>query len=152
MATSLWPHLSVHDGPAAVAFYEKALGAKAEMVMPAGDGRKLMHAGMKVGDVAFMLCDDFPEHCGGVSRAPKTTGAASPVALHLTVEDCDAAMAKMAAAGGTVSMPAMDAFWGSRYGRVTDPFGHEWSFAHPLPADRAKAAAEAWQAWKATGA
>jgi len=23
----------------------------------------------------------------------------------------------------------MDAFWGDRYGKVTDPFGHEWSLA-----------------------
>jgi PhnB protein len=29
-------------------------------------------------------------------------------------------------------MPAMDAFWGDRYGRIVDPFGHSWSFAHPL--------------------
>jgi len=31
-------------------------------------------------------------------------------------------------------MPPWDAFWGARYGRVIDPFGHCWSFAHPLPA------------------
>ena len=145
MAKSIWPHLVVHDGKAAVAFYENALGAKAEMVMPAADGKKLMHAGLKVGDAVFMLCDDFPEYCGGLVRAPKTTGATSAVTLHLNVADCDAAMAKMVAAGGTESMPAMDAFWGDRYGKVTDPFGHEWSFATPLPPDRAKAAAEAWK-------
>ncbi len=23
-------------------------------------------------------------------------------------------------------MPLMDAFWGDRYGKVTDPFGHQW--------------------------
>jgi PhnB protein len=27
----------------------------------------------------------------------------------------------------------MDAFWGARYAMVADPFGHSWSFAHPLP-------------------
>jgi hypothetical protein len=26
-------------------------------------------------------------------------------------------------------MPAQDMFWGDRYGVVTDPFGHNWSFA-----------------------
>jgi PhnB protein len=145
MANTVVPHLTVHDGRAAVAFYEKALGATAQMVMPADDGKRLMHASLKAGDAVFMLNDDFPEYCGGVSRAPKSTGTATPVALHLHVPDCDAAMAKMAAAGGIVSMPAMDAFWGDRYGKVTDPFGHEWSFATPLPADRAKAAAEAWK-------
>ena len=26
-------------------------------------------------------------------------------------------------------MLLMDAFWGDRYGKLTDPFGHEWSIA-----------------------
>jgi PhnB protein len=30
-------------------------------------------------------------------------------------------------------MPAQDMFWGDRYGQVRDPFGHSWSFSHPLP-------------------
>ena len=143
MASAIWPYLTVNDGKAAVAFYEKALGAVAERVMPAGD--KLMHATMKVGDATFMLNDDFPEHCGGVVRAPKATGAATAVTMHLNVPDCDAAVAKMTAAGGAVVYPPMDAFWGDRYGTVVDPFGHQWSFATPLPADRAKAAAESWK-------
>jgi PhnB protein len=29
-------------------------------------------------------------------------------------------------------MPPWDAFWGDRYAKVLDPFGHEWSFSHPL--------------------
>ena len=36
-----------------------------------------------------------------------------------------------AAAGATVNMPAEDMFWGDRYGQVTDPFGHVWSFGTP---------------------
>jgi PhnB protein len=31
-------------------------------------------------------------------------------------------------------MPPEDAFRGARYARIVDPFGHAWSFAHPLPA------------------
>lgn len=26
-------------------------------------------------------------------------------------------------------MPLADVFWGDRYGKVTDPFGHKWSIA-----------------------
>jgi uncharacterized glyoxalase superfamily protein PhnB len=36
---------------------------------------------------------------------------------------------RAADAGATVLMPAEDMFWGDRYGVVTDPFGHKWSFA-----------------------
>ncbi len=28
-----------------------------------------------------------------------------------------------------VTMPLMDQFWGDRYGKLTDPFGHQWSLA-----------------------
>jgi PhnB protein len=41
-------------------------------------------------------------------------------------------MTKFAAAGGTVTMPAQDMFWGDRYGQAADPFGHTWSFSHKL--------------------
>jgi len=46
----------------------------------------------------------------------------------------DAAVKRAAEAGATVTMPPWDAFWGARYARILDPFGHSWSFAHPLPA------------------
>ena len=32
-------------------------------------------------------------------------------------------------AGCTVAMPVADQFWGDRFGKVKDPFGHEWSIA-----------------------
>jgi PhnB protein len=51
-------------------------------------------------------------------------------------------------AGATVTMPAMDMFWGDRYGKVTDPFGHDWSIATHVkdltPEEMGKAAEEAF--------
>ena len=49
--------------------------------------------------------------------------------IHHYVEDCDAAIKRAQDAGATVVMPAADMFWGDRYGVVTDPYGHKWSFA-----------------------
>jgi PhnB protein len=146
--TGILPHLVVHDGNAALAFYEKALGAEVICRMPAPDGKRLMHAALTVGGSTLMLCDDFPEYCGGQARAPKATGTTG-VTLHLNVPDCDAAVARMAEAGGTVAMPPEDMFWGDRYAKVTDPFGHEWSFAHPLTAEQTAAAAKKWEEWQA---
>jgi PhnB protein len=31
-------------------------------------------------------------------------------------------------------MPLADQFWGDRYGRLMDPFGHCWSIASPIKA------------------
>ena len=140
--SGLIPHLVVKGGAKAVEFYKAALGAEEVCRMPTPDGR-LMHAALKIGDAHLFLCDDFPEYCGGVSRAPK---GPSPVTLHLNVPNCDAAIAQAAATGATVTMPAGDMFWGDRYGKVTDPFGHEWSFSHPLTPEQKAAAEKQWAA------
>ena len=52
-----------------------------------------------------------------------------PIALHLYVNDADAAWAKALAAGCQVSHPIADQFWGDRYGQLKDPFGFTWSIA-----------------------
>lgn len=138
--TGLIPHLVVRGAAKAIEFYTAALGAVELVRMPGPDG-KLMHASLKVGDGTLMLCDDFPEHCGGVSRVPS---GPSPVTLHLCVPDCDATLATAQTAGATVTMPAEDMFWGDRYGQIVDPFGHSWSFSTPLSAERKAAAEKAW--------
>jgi PhnB protein len=122
------PHLVVKGAAAAIDYYKAALGAVELGRHPAEDGR-LMHAALQIGGSTIFLCDDFPEYCGGVSQAP---AGPTPVTLHLGVPNCDAAIAQAVAAGGTVAMPAEDMFWGDRYGQVRDPFGHLWSFSHPL--------------------
>src|SRR5262249_9346064 len=140
--TGLIPHLVVKGAAKAIEFYKAGLGAVEIARMPAEDGR-LMHAAIKIGDAALFLCDDFPEYCGGVSRAPN---GPSPVTLHLIVPCCDTAIATAAAAGATVTMPAEDMFWGDRYGQIVDPFGHAWSFSNPLTAEAKAAAEKKWAA------
>ena len=63
----------------------------------------------------------------------------------------DTAIAKAAAAGATVTMPATDMFWGDRYGQVIDPFGHAWSFSNPLTAEQKAEAEKKWAAQPAFG-
>jgi PhnB protein len=140
----LIPHLVVNNAVKAIEFYKKALGAVEVRRMPEqGGGPRLMHAELQIGDATLMLCDDFPEYCGGVARAPKADTPAA-ITLHLCVTNCDAAIDRAVTAGATVKMPATDMFWGDRYGQVRDPFGHEWSFAHPLTEEQKTAAAKAW--------
>jgi PhnB protein len=127
----LVPHLVVSDGAAAIEFYKKAFGAQETMRMPAEDGKRLMHAQLRIGESTLYLADDFPEFCGGKPRNPKALGG-TPVTIHQYVRDVDASIKRAADAGATVVMPAADMFWGDRYGQVNDPFGHNWSFATPL--------------------
>jgi uncharacterized glyoxalase superfamily protein PhnB len=121
---TITPHLTVRDATKAIEFYKSAFGAEALGVVP-GPGGKVMHALLKIGDSMLMLVDEFPEwHC----LSPLALGGTG-VTLHIYIEDVDAAFARAVSAGANATMPVMDAFWGDRYGQVTDPFGHKWSLA-----------------------
>ena len=136
------PHLIVPNGAEAIRFYERAFGAEATQAVKTPDG-KLLHAELKLGSSVLYLAEDMPEMCGGKARTPQALGG-SPVNIHRYVTDVDAAMKRAAEAGATVIMPAMDMFWGDRYGQIVDPFGHVWSLAthiaDPSPDEVAQAA------------
>jgi len=109
----------------ALAFYAKAFGAETVGRMPGPDGESTMHAEMRIGDSAVMMTDENPAwNC----KAPATLGG-SPVSLHLYVPDADALFERAVKAGCKPTMPLMDAFWGDRYGKVEDPYGHQWGIA-----------------------
>lgn len=127
-ANGIIAHLVVGDGLGAIDFYKRALDAEVVFELKAPGTEKILHSQLTVNGASFYLNDDFPEFGDGKSRTPSALGG-TPVNLHLQVPDCDAAVAKAEAAGGTVIMPAEDMFWGDRYAKVRDPFGHEWSFA-----------------------
>jgi PhnB protein len=118
------PHLAVRDAAAALAFYARAFGAEELFRMP-GPGGVVMHAEVRIGDSIVMLGEEDPTR--GAS-SPKTIGG-SPVSLLLYLKDVDASFARAAQAGCTVEMPPTDMFWGDRYGKVQDPFGHHWALA-----------------------
>ncbi|MFC0166494.1 VOC family protein [Pseudoduganella danionis] len=121
---SVTPHLVCEGAADALAFYTKAFNAREIMRLPGKEGR-LMHASIQIGDSVVMLADDFPEYGGLGPKALK----GSPVTLHLSVADVDAAYAQALAAGAQSRMEPADMFWGDRYAQVTDPFGHHWSLA-----------------------
>ena len=117
--------LVVKGGKKAIEFYKSAFGAKELGVMLGPDGRSVMHAELKIGDTIIFLGDEAPDF-GAVS--PETLGG-SPVSLNIYTEDCDAMFQRAVKAGAKVKMPLADMFWGDRYGKITDPFGHIWGIA-----------------------
>jgi PhnB protein len=138
---SVTPYLVVSNGEHAIEFYKKAFGAVEVYRMPAPDGARLLHATLNIRGSDVMLSDEFPEHGG--NRAPDIVGSTT-VTIHLWVANADKAFAQAVGAGATVIMPLADMFWGDRYGKLRDPFGHEWSIAHHIrdvsPAEIAEAA------------
>jgi uncharacterized glyoxalase superfamily protein PhnB len=139
---TLTPYLVIRDAAKAIEFYKKAFGAKETFRMP-GPGGKIMHAELQIGDSMLMLAEEMPEYG---AKSPQALGG-SPVNVFLYVEDADKVFNQAVAAGATVTMPLADQFWGDRYGKLADPFGHQWSVAthkeDVAPEEMAKRAAKA---------
>ncbi len=121
---TITPHLVCAGAADAIEFYKKAFNAVEEVRLPGPQGR-LMHAMVRIEGSAVMLVDEMPEWG---AFGPKSLKG-SPVTIHINVSDADAFFAQAVAAGAKVSMPLEDAFWGDRYGKLEDPFGHHWSVA-----------------------
>jgi PhnB protein len=120
---SISPAITCKNAAKAIDFYKEAFGAS-EMNRMDGPGGMVMHAELRIGDSVIFVSDEFP----GMSAAP-TPGATPSSYLFLYTEDCDATFNRAIAAGATSSMPVADMFWGDRYGKLTDPFGHSWGVA-----------------------
>ncbi|MDQ3774319.1 MAG: VOC family protein [Pseudomonadota bacterium] len=118
------PHLICAGAADAIEFYKKAFDA-VEMARVPGPQGKLIHACIRIGDSVVMLVDEFPDWG---SFGPKSLNG-SPVTIHLQVEDVDAVFERAVRVGAKITMPLEDMFWGDRYGKLEDPFGHHWSVA-----------------------
>jgi len=144
---SVTPAIVVRDAAAAIDFYKKAFGAE-EIDRMAGPDGSIMHAEIRIGDSILMLGEEN-EQWG--TKSPLSLNGVHG-SLHIYVEDADAAFNRALKAGATVRYPLEDAFWGDRYGKVTDPFGHEWGLATRVK-DMTKAEMEkAGQEWMAKAA
>jgi uncharacterized glyoxalase superfamily protein PhnB len=138
------PSIIVRGAAEAIEFYKRAFGAEEVSRMTGPDGT-VMHAEIRIGDSTVMLGDENPQW--GTLSPLSTNGL--PGSLHLYVDDADAAFDRALRAGAKVRYPLEDAFWGDRYGKVTDPFGHEWGIAtrvKDLTLDEMRQAVEAWMA------
>jgi uncharacterized glyoxalase superfamily protein PhnB len=118
-------YLVVKNSVEALDFYQKAFGAEAGVRMAGPDGKSTMHAEMRIGNSTVMLTDENPQW---EMKSPEALGG-SPASLHVYVDDADKLFNRAVQAGCEVKAPMMDAFWGDRYGKVEDPFGHQWGIA-----------------------
>lgn len=99
--------------------------------MMAPDGKRLMHGEIVLDGCKLFVSDEFSGSEGGSVRTPQTLGGVT-ARITLTVDDTDAVVARAVAGGSRVIMPVQDMFWGARYGKIVDPFGHEWGINQQL--------------------
>jgi PhnB protein len=123
-ASSLIPYLCYRDAAKAIDFYKRAFGAT-ELMRLAEPSGKIGHAELKIGDVIFMISDEYPDYD---AISAETLGG-SPIKLHLYVPDVDQFAHRAVAEGAIVSRPIEDQSYGDRAGQLKDPFGYTWMVA-----------------------
>jgi len=121
---TITPNLVFRKAAKAIEFYKKVFGAVVIVSMP-GANNKVMHAMIRIGDSHVFIADTL------TAKSPAVSSETSfiPAYLHLYVDDVDSTFRRAVDAGAQVDMPLQDMFWGDRYGKITDPFGQQWSIA-----------------------
>lgn len=118
------PYLTLKDTSEAIDFYKRAFGAVEIFRMNGPDG-KIAHAEIRIGNSPLMLGDESP--CSE-AKAPETLEGTT-LGIFLYVDDVDASFKRALDAGARQTVPLQNMFWGDRFGRLTDPFGHKWMLA-----------------------
>lgn len=129
----LTPILAVSDARAAIDFYTRAFGATEIARIAAPDAKRFIHVRMVVFGTIFVFMDEMPELTSNESQFhnPRRLNGTS-VTLHLQVADAEAVWKQALDAGAIGVIPLAKQFWGELYGRLQDPFGHEWTIAELL--------------------
>ena len=113
---TITPNIIVDNAEDAITFLKRALGATEQYRLTLSSG-KITHCELRVGDSIVNLgesMEGWPAH-GLVAQ--------------IYVENSDALFEQAVAAGASVIMPMTDMFFGSREGRISDPFGNVWTIA-----------------------
>jgi PhnB protein len=121
---SITPQLTCRDAARAIDFYKSVLGAK-ELMRMADPAGKVMHAELQIGDSRFMINDE----CPGMAVAPDPSAALHSSSLFVYTADVDDLYGRAVQAGCREDMALQNMFWGDRFGKFTDPFGHQWGVA-----------------------
>jgi PhnB protein len=125
--SELTPYICVSDARAAIEWYVEALGAEVTYEPIVMDDGRIGHCELAVDGAGWMMSDEFES--AGVAAPAGGRGAC--VTLHLTVDDCDAAAARVAATGVAITRGPEDSPPAGRVAVFTDPFGHRWFFNQP---------------------
>jgi len=119
------PYLCIKDAARAVAFYAQVFGAVESPGRITDSAGRIGHTEITIGDSKLYVADEHPEHG---FRSPQSLGGAH-VLFVVSVPDVDAMVSRAVAAGGTLTRPIEDQFYGDRTGEVTDPFGYRWTLS-----------------------
>ncbi len=136
------PHLHLNGKTKeAMEFYKNCFGGKVmiqtvgetpaevQKNMPGGEANKnkVMHAELEKDGKTLLMAADMMD--------PKTFTPGDTVTLSINCETEDEinTIFKKLSAGGKVTMPLGDQFWGATFGMLTDKFGVDWMLNYQKP-------------------
>ncbi|MFC6019788.1 VOC family protein [Plantactinospora solaniradicis] len=110
--SSIFPIVSTPDLPRLQDFYRRVLGATEVSRVP--DEGPTFYVGLRLGDAELGL----------VAEASTEVGTTPRILLSAEVDDVDALLDRVEAAGGKVLGPPNDMPWGQRVAHTLDPDGN----------------------------
>ena len=125
MTTEVIPYLCIKGAAQAIDFYTRAFGARESYARITDGSGRVGHAELTIGGSTLFLADEHPE-IGVIS--PATLGG-SHMSFVINVPNVDDLVKQAVAAGGRLSRPVEDKFYGHRSGEITDPFGYRWTLS-----------------------
>ena len=125
MSDTVIPYLCLKGAADAIEFYVRAFGANETFARITDATGRVGHAEIRIGESTIMLADEHPE-LGFVS--PQTLGG-THLQFFVTVADVDSMVKRAVAAGGRLTRPLENKFYGHRTGEITDPFGYRWTLS-----------------------
>jgi uncharacterized glyoxalase superfamily protein PhnB len=117
-------YLIVSDANRQIEFLKNVFGAVEKFRVQRPGSNDIMHADVQIGDSMIEMADaneQFP---------PRSA------ALHIYVDDVDAAYARALQNGAKSIQPPTDQEYGERGGSIVDEFGNHWYIATPLKGEK----------------
>jgi PhnB protein len=112
------PSLICSNASAAIDFYKQVFGAKEKVRMP-GPGGKIMHSEIDIDGTILFVNDPMGPTAGAEQKV-------HTLQLFVYVQDADTVFQRAIKAGAHSTMAVDNMFWGDRFGKFVDPYGHEW--------------------------
>ena len=121
-------------------FYKNALGnefttfqrfgdAPSDQRLSEEEGKRVMHVALPIGANAVLMgSDTSPNHGQSVTMGNNIT-----ISLGADSKEEATKLFDALSAGGKVTMPMADTFWGAYFGMFTDKFGINWMVNYDYP-------------------
>jgi PhnB protein len=139
------PHINTYltfDGKTEEAFnfYRAAIGgefsnfqrfgdAPSDQQLPESEAKRIMHVALPVGKNAVLMGSDTSPHYGH----QVTTGNNFSISVTADSKEEAKSIFDALSAGGNITMPLADTFWGAYFGMFTDKFGINWMVNYDYP-------------------